>query len=72
MLISALCALTLSPALCAVFLRHEAHRGGLMRKVLRGIDQMRDGYAWVVRRLVRVSALSIVLIVAFGGGVFGL
>ncbi len=72
MLISALCALTLSPALCAVFLRHEAHRGGLMRKVLRGIDQMRDGYAWVVRRLVRVSALSIVLIVGFGGGVFGL
>ncbi|HUA55132.1 MAG TPA: multidrug efflux RND transporter permease subunit [Candidatus Sulfotelmatobacter sp.] len=72
MLISALNALTLSPALCAVFLRHEPARRGLMARVLRGIDHVRDGYAAIVRRLVRVSALSIVLVVVFGAGIYGL
>src|SRR6185437_15017550 len=38
MLISALNALTLSPALCAVFLRHNPNRRrGIMARVLRGI-----------------------------------
>ncbi len=46
MLISAINALTLSPALCAVFLRHAtAERRGIMGRVLRGIDHVRDGYA---------------------------
>jgi len=69
MLISATNALTLSPALCAVFLRHTAHRQrGLMRFVLGGIDRVRNGYAAVVRRLVRISSLSILLVVLFGVG----
>jgi hydrophobe/amphiphile efflux-1 (HAE1) family protein len=72
MLISATNALTLSPALCAVFLRHERKKRGIMALVLRGIDGVRDGYAAVVRRLVRVAVLSIVLVAAFGAGVFGL
>ena len=45
MLISAINALTLSPALCAVFLRHQGRRGGVLGRVLRGIDNVRDGYA---------------------------
>ena len=56
-LISAFNALTLSPALCAVFLRHSGPRRGLMGLISRGIDGVRDGYALVVRKLVRFSVL---------------
>jgi hydrophobe/amphiphile efflux-1 (HAE1) family protein len=72
MLISALNALTLSPALCAIFLRHEKKKRGPMRLALLGIDRVRDGYAAVVVRLVRVSALSIPLLLLCGAGVFAL
>ena len=63
MLISAVNALTLSPALCAVFLRHHGQRRGPMGWVLRRIDKVRDGYAGIVRRLVRVSVFGMVVIV---------
>ena len=72
MLISAVNALTLSPALCAVFLRHVGRRRGIMARVLRGIDYARDGYAAIVRRLVRVSLASLALVALFGLGVFSL
>jgi HAE1 family hydrophobic/amphiphilic exporter-1 len=72
MLISAFNALTLSPALCALFLRHSGARRGLMGLIGRGIDGVRDGYALAVRKAVRYSLLAIVLIVAFGLGVGGL
>ena len=55
MLISALNALTLSPALCALFLRHTGDRRGIMGWMMRSIDRTRDGYARVVRWLVRFS-----------------
>ena len=60
MVISALNALTLSPALCAVFLRHTGPRRGIMGRVLGGIDWVRDRYAGGVRRLVRMAVLSLV------------
>ena len=72
MLISALNALSLSPALCALVLRHEGPRRGVMARVLRGIDFVRDGYAAAVRRLVRVAILSVFLIAIFAVGVYGL
>jgi hydrophobe/amphiphile efflux-1 (HAE1) family protein len=72
MLISALNALTLSPALCAVFLRHGGPKRGPMGWILRRIDNIRDGYAAVVRRLVRVAVLGVVLILASVAGIFGL
>jgi hydrophobe/amphiphile efflux-1 (HAE1) family protein len=72
MLISALNALTLSPALCSLFLRHEPKKHGLIELVLRGIEGARDGYASIVRRLVRVSALSVPLVLLIAFGVFGL
>ena len=71
-LISALNALTLSPALCAVFLRHSGPRRGILARVGRGIDQVRDGYAAIVRRLVRVSILSLAVVGVTGLGVWGL
>jgi HAE1 family hydrophobic/amphiphilic exporter-1 len=64
MLISALNALTLSPALCAVLLKRGDSRRGLMRHVLGAIDKARDGYVAVVTRLARVSIVSIVAVAA--------
>ncbi|HEX2886479.1 multidrug efflux RND transporter permease subunit [Vineibacter terrae] len=72
MLISALNALTLSPALCAIFLRHEPRKRGPIAWVLRGIDGVRDGYAAMVRRLVRISMLSLLLVGGFAVGVYTL
>src|SRR5262249_39393143 len=70
MLISALNALTLSPALCTVFLRASGPKRGPMGWVLRRIDNIRDGYAAIVRRLVRVSIFGVVAILASAAGIY--
>ncbi|MEI6159809.1 MAG: multidrug efflux RND transporter permease subunit [Roseococcus sp.] len=72
MIISAINALTLSPALCALVLRHEGEKRGPIKYVLRAIDKVRDGYAWIVGRLVRVAFISLILTAAFGFGIFTL
>ncbi len=64
MLISAVNALTLSPALCAVLLRHGQRTAGPMRHVLRAIDRARDGYVAVVRRLARLALVGVVVVAA--------
>ncbi len=69
MLISALNALTLSPALCALFLRHHGVRRGPMGWVLRRIDNVRDGYAAIVRRLVRLSIFGLLLVAVSAGAI---
>jgi HAE1 family hydrophobic/amphiphilic exporter-1 len=72
MLISAVNALTLSPALCAVLLkRGETHRGP-MRRVLRGIDGLRDGYVFLVRRLVRFAAFGLIAVAVVAAEAYGL
>ena len=73
MLISAINALSLSPALCALLLRpHRGPRRGIMSRVLRGIDWTRDRYAAGVARLVQISALSLILVLASGIGIWQL
>ncbi|MBV9829481.1 MAG: multidrug efflux RND transporter permease subunit [Alphaproteobacteria bacterium] len=72
MLISALNALTLSPALCAIFLRHRGVPRGPMGWVLRRIDNVRDGYASIVTRLVRVSLFGVVLVAVSAAAIWGL
>jgi HAE1 family hydrophobic/amphiphilic exporter-1 len=72
MLISALNALTLSPALCAVFLRHTGPRRGILGYIGWGINSVRDGYAAIVRRIVRLSVISILLVGAFAFAIIGL
>ncbi len=73
MLISATNALTLSPALCGVFLRpHGGPRRGIMGRVMRGIDGARDGYAWVVARLIRVGVVGLLVVAVAAGGVYAL
>ncbi len=59
MLLSAINALTLSPALCAVLLRAGHRPRGPIRRVLAGIERAQSGYARVVGRLVRRSSLSL-------------
>lgn len=70
MLLSAMNALTLSPALCALFLRPANHKRGLMAPVLRGIDKTLGGYTFLVRRLVRVPSLALVAVALFAAGVY--
>ena len=70
MMISAINALTLSPALCGIFLRPGGHKGGIMGVVLKGIDKTRRGYAAVVTRLVRISAVSLLIIAGFAAGIY--
>ena len=72
MLISATNALTLSPALCSVFLRHVGPRHGVMGWLSRSIDNVRDGYASIVTRLLRLGVLSVVLVAVCGLGAYGL
>jgi hydrophobe/amphiphile efflux-1 (HAE1) family protein len=72
MVISAINALTLSPALCGVFLRHSGPRRGIMGRISGGIDLVRDGYAGIVRRVVRLAAVSLLLVAVFAAGTYGL
>jgi HAE1 family hydrophobic/amphiphilic exporter-1 len=67
MLISALNALTLSPALCSLLLKPGHRSRGPIRYVLKGIDYARDGYAAVVQRLVRVAFVALVVLAGIGG-----
>ncbi|MBV8119538.1 MAG: efflux RND transporter permease subunit, partial [Alphaproteobacteria bacterium] len=72
MAISALNALTLSPALCAVFLRRGGPKRGVMGWVLRRIDNVRDGYAAIVTRLARMSFLGVVAILGAAAVIYAL
>ncbi len=71
-LISAVNALTLSPALCAVFLRHSGPKRGIMAWLSRRIDGVRDGYAFLVGKTLRFAVIGLLFSVAFGAGIFGL
>ena len=63
MLISAINALSLAPALCSVLLtRSHGRPRGPVGWLLGGIDKMTAGYAWIVRRLVRLSVFSILIL----------
>ncbi len=71
MVISAINALTLSPALCAVLLKRGGVRRGPMHYVLNAIDGMRDGYVFLVRRLVRVAVFGLVAVAGVAVVSFG-
>jgi len=73
MALSAINALTLSPALCGVLLkRHHGARRGVIGWVMRAIDWVRDRYGDVVARLVRISAIGLVMVAAAAAGVVAL
>ena len=72
--ISSINALTLSPALCGLILKARTGApSGILGLFDRGISKVRDGYAAIVRRLVRVAfsglvavALAVFLIMSLG------
>ncbi|WP_419728205.1 efflux RND transporter permease subunit [Lichenicola sp.] len=66
MLISALNALTLSPAMCAVFLRHSGERRGIMGRVLGAIDSVRNGYSRIVNRLLGFAVGGVLVVIVCG------
>lgn len=73
MVISAVNALTLSPALCAIFLRHTHGHRGLIRYLMAGIDYLRDRYTAGVAFLVRRAVIGIpvlVIVIAATAGLF--
>ncbi len=73
MVISAVNALTLSPALCGVLLRRGRGHRGPMRYVLGAIDGVRDGYVAVVSRLARVAIIGVLVVagvLVLSGGLF--
>jgi hydrophobe/amphiphile efflux-1 (HAE1) family protein len=73
MFLSAINALTLSPALCGVLLRpHHGPRRGIIGIVMRSIDHVRDAYGAAVARIVRFSIIGLVLVAVAGIGVVGL
>ncbi len=73
MFLSAINALTLSPALCGVLLRpHRGPRRGPIGLVMRSIDYVRDSYGAAVARIVRFSIIGLVLVGVAGFGVVGL
>ncbi len=73
MFLSAINALTLSPALCGVLLKPQhGPRSGIMGKVMRGIDYVRDGYGSWVARIVRLSVIGIIMVLVASAGVGGL
>jgi hydrophobe/amphiphile efflux-1 (HAE1) family protein len=73
MFLSAVNALTLSPALCAVMLRpHHGPRGGVMGYIVRSIDHVRDGYGSAVTRIVRFSIIGLAMVAVAMVGTFGL
>ena len=73
MFLSAINALTLSPALCAVLLRpHHGPKRGPIGALMRGIDWVRDSYGAIVARLVRISLIGLVFVAVSVAGVVGL
>jgi hydrophobe/amphiphile efflux-1 (HAE1) family protein len=73
MLLSAINALTLSPALCGILLRpHHGPRRGPIGYVMRTIDNVRDLYGAAVARIVRFAVIGLVMVGVAGFGVVGL
>src|SRR4051794_27438192 len=73
MFLSAINALTLSPALCGVLLkpRHGPRRGPI-GMVMRGIDWVRDQYGAIVARLASLSVIGLSIVGVAMAGVVGL
>jgi hydrophobe/amphiphile efflux-1 (HAE1) family protein len=72
MVISAINALSLSPALCSLILRHRKKPTGIMAKLQGGIDRTRDGYVKVVTPLARRGIVALLLVLVFAGATGGI
>ncbi|MEP1201511.1 efflux RND transporter permease subunit [Tateyamaria sp.] len=67
--ISSINALTLSPALCAIVLKaRSGPPKGLLAVFERVIGGLRDGYAAIVGRLIRLPIIGLVILIGLGAG----
>ena len=64
MVISAINALSLSPALCALVLKRRGAPRGVMARLQSGLDRTRDGYLRLAGPLIRRSVLAVGLVAA--------
>jgi len=69
MVISAINALTLSPALCSILLT-PGHPAGVMKYITNAIDSVADGYAAVVKRLVAISLASLIVLAGISAATY--
>ncbi|WP_157014401.1 efflux RND transporter permease subunit [Mesorhizobium xinjiangense] len=68
MVLSAINALTLSPALCAVLLKpHHGPKRGILGWISRRIDNGRDGYAHIAGAIARRAILGLLLLAIAAG-----
>ena len=65
MVISAINALSLSPALCSLILRHRGKPKGVMAWLQNGIDKSRDGYVRLVTPIARRTFVALILVGGF-------
>ena len=65
MVISAINALSLSPALCSLILRHRGKPKGVMAWLQGGIDKSRDGYVRLVTPIARRTFMALILVGGF-------
>ncbi len=73
MFLSAINALTLSPALCGVLLSaHHGPRRGVIGHVMRSIDWVRDRYGAAVGHIVQFSIIGLVMVAAAAAGTYAL
>src|SRR5882724_933782 len=72
MVISAINALSLSPALCSLILRHRKKPRGVMAWMQNSIDASRNGYVRLVTPLTRRAFIAVVLVVGFVLGTGGI
>jgi hydrophobe/amphiphile efflux-1 (HAE1) family protein len=72
MVISAINALSLSPALCSLILRHRKKPRGIMAWMQNGIDRSRDGYVRLVTPLARRGIIALLLVAGFVAATGGL
>lgn len=68
MVLSAINALTLSPALCAILLKpHHGPKRGILGWISRRIDGGRDGYAFVAGHIARRAVIGLLLLAVAAG-----
>ncbi|MEZ5910379.1 MAG: multidrug efflux RND transporter permease subunit [Hyphomicrobiaceae bacterium] len=67
MVISAINALTLAPALCTLLLK-PGHPVGLMQRVTAAINRVTDGYGRIVQHLVRRAVIGLAIVAVAGLG----
>lgn len=70
MVISAINALSLSPALCSILLKPGQKPWGLIAFLQKGIDKARGGYTSVIGSIAHLRLLTIALIAAFAGAAY--